>query len=87
MSRREEERLRGKKENGTLALRMNNQEIQQQIVPRPQVWPRRQKTPQQQVPTGSVLMKGVEKTMEAMVCPQQRVGVAQRNPYAIDVGG
>jgi len=41
-SRREEERLRGKKEtNRTLAQRLNQQEAQKQILPQPQVWQRR----------------------------------------------
>ena len=30
-------------------------------------------------------MKGVEKTDVVMVCPQQRVGVVQRNSYTMDV--
>ena len=41
-SRREEERLRGKKEsNRALAPKWNNQEIQRQILLQPQVWQRR----------------------------------------------
>ena len=41
-SKREEERLRGKKEtNGVLALRLNNQGTSGQALPWPQVWPRR----------------------------------------------
>jgi len=68
-SKREEERLREKKENRDLAPRMNNQETQQQILPRPQVWPRRQETSQQWVPTGLVPMEGVKRIMEAIVCP------------------
>jgi len=30
-------------------------------------------------------MEGVERMDTVMVCPQQRVGFAQRNLYAIDV--
>jgi len=46
-SKREEERLRGKKENSRApALRLNNQEILGQTLPWSQVWPRRQKMPQ-----------------------------------------
>ena len=30
-------------------------------------------------------MEGVERTDVVMICPQQRVGVAQRNPYAMNV--
>ena len=41
-SRKEEERLRGKKENsGALAPKLNNQEALGQSLPWPQVWPRR----------------------------------------------
>ena len=46
-SRREEERLRGrKKTNGALALRLNQQGALRQSLPRSQVWPRRQEMPQ-----------------------------------------
>ena len=41
--------------------------------------------PPQQVTTGPALMEGVERTNTVMTCPQQRVGFAQRNPYAIDM--
>jgi len=85
-SRREEERLRGKKENnGALAPRLNNQEALGQTLPRSQVWPRRQEMPQQQVSTGPAPIEGVERTNAAMVTPQQRTGFSQRNPYAMDV--
>jgi len=41
-SKREEERLREKKKNnGTPTPRLNNQETYRQILPWPQVWPRR----------------------------------------------
>jgi len=30
-------------------------------------------------------MERVERTDVVMICPQQRVGVAQRNPYAMNV--
>jgi len=74
-SRREEERLRGKKENnGALAPRLNNQEALGQTLPRSQVWPRRQEMPQQQVSTGPAPIEGVERTNAAMVTPQQRTG-------------
>jgi len=36
-SRREVERLRGKKENGASAPKSNNGEIQRQVMPQPQV--------------------------------------------------
>ena len=45
-SRREEKRLREKKEtNGVLAPRSNQQEALGQSLPRPQIWPRRQEMP------------------------------------------
>jgi len=56
-NRREEERLRGKKENNrALTPRLNNQEAHRQILPQLQVWPRRQEMPQQQVLTGPALL-------------------------------
>jgi len=62
-SRREEERLRGKKENNRAPTpRLNNQKAHRQILLQPQVWPRRQETPQQWVLTGPTLMKGMERT-------------------------
>jgi len=71
-SRKKKERLRGKKENnGAPAPRLNNQETHRQILPWPQVWPRRQEMPQQWVPTGSAPMEGVERTNIVMVRPQQ----------------
>ena len=85
-SRREEERLRGRRDNnGAPAPRLNQQEASRQILPQPQVWPRRQEQPQQWVQTGPVPMEGVERTNAAMVTPQQRAGFPQRNPYAMDV--
>ena len=85
-SRREEERLRGRKNNnGALAPRSNQQEVSRQILPQPQVWPRRQEQPQQQVQTGPVPMEEVERTNMAMATSQQRAGFPQRNPYAMNV--
>jgi len=85
-SKREEKRLRGKKENnGALALRSNNQEIPGQIWTRPQVWPRRQEMPQQQVLTRPVPMEKVERTNAVIANPQQKAGSPQRNPYTMDV--
>ena len=85
-SRREEERLREKKEtNRALAPRTNQQGAPGQSLLWSQVWPRRQKTPQQQVPTGPAPMEGVERTNAAMTTSQQRTGFPQRNPYAMDV--
>jgi len=85
-SRREEERLRGKKEtNGVPTPRLNQQGAFGQSLPQPQVWPRRQEMLQQQVPTGPAPMEGVERTNAVVVNPQQRAGFPQRNPYAMDV--
>ena len=55
-SRREEERLRSKKEHGRGALKQE----QRQILPRLLVWQRRQ-MPSQQATTGPVPMEGVER--------------------------
>ena len=72
-SRRKEKRLRGKKEtNGTLAPRLNNQGTFGQSLPQPQVWPRKQKTPQQWVSIGPAPMEGVEKTNAMMARLQQQ---------------
>jgi len=79
-SRKEEERLRGKKEMMGGAPKQE----QRQIMPQPLVWQRRQQPPQQAT-TGPALMEGVERTNAAVVTPQQRVGFPQRNPYAMDV--
>ena len=79
-SRREEERLRGKKETMGGASKQE----QRQIMPRPLVWQRRQQPPQQ-VTIGPAPMEGVERTNTAVVTPQQRTGFPQRNPYAMDV--
>ena len=69
-SRREEERLRGKKEsNGALAPKLNNKE--RQILPQPQVWQRRQKMPLQQVTTRPTPIEGVERTNAVMARHQQ----------------
>jgi len=74
-----------KETNGALTQRLNQQGALGQSLPQPQVWPRRQELPQQQVPTGPAPMEGVERTNAAMATPQQRAGFPQRNPYAIDV--
>ena len=85
-SKREEERLRGKKENnGVPAPRLSQQGAFGQSLPWPQVWPRRQETPQQWVPTGSAPIESVERTNAAMATPQQRTGFPQKNPYAMNV--
>jgi len=45
-SRREEERLRGQRDNGALTPRLNNAEASRQQISWPQVWPRRQEISQ-----------------------------------------
>ena len=77
--------MRGQRDNRALALRFNNNKVQWQQLPQPQIWPRRQKIPQQQVLTGPALIKRVERTNVVIVCPQQRVGFTQCNPYAMNV--
>ena len=85
-SRREEERLRGRRDNNRApAPRLNQQEAPRQILPQPQVWLRRQELPQQWVLVGPAPMKGVKRTNTTMVTPQQRAGFPQRNPCAMDV--
>jgi len=81
-SRREEEGLRGQREPGGIAPR---QQEQRQIMPRPLVWQRRQEMPPQQVTTGPAPIEGVEKMNVLMVWPQQRIGLMQHNPHAIEV--
>jgi len=41
--------------------------------------------PSQQATIGPAPMERVERIEVVMVCPQQRAGFAQRNPYAMDV--
>ena len=79
-SRREEERLRGRKETTGGAPKQE----QKLNMPRPLVWQRRQQPPQQAT-IGPVPMEGVERMNTAIVTPQQRVGFPQRNPYVMDV--
>jgi len=79
-SRREEERLREKKEMMGGAPKQE----QRQIMPRPLVWQRRQMPPQQ-VTTGPAPMEGVERT-NAVVVRGQSVGIPpRRDPYAMEV--
>jgi len=81
-SRREEERLRGKKEIGGGAPKQE----QQQILPQPLVWQRRQMPPQQ-VTTGPAPMEGIERTNVVVVRDVgQGVGVPpRRNLYATEM--
>jgi len=61
-SRREEERLKGRKELGGGAPKQK----QRQILPQPLMWQRRQMPPQQVI-TGSAPMEGVERTNAVMI--------------------
>ena len=80
-SRREEERLRGKKEVGGGAPKQE----QQQSLPRPLVWQRRQMP--QQATTGPAPMEGVERTNAVVVRGQgQGVGIPpRRDPFAMEI--
>jgi len=80
-SRREEERLRGQREQRGTAPR---QQEQKQTMPWPLVWQRRQ-MPSQQATTEPAPIERVERTNMIMVQLQQRTGLAQRNPYAMEV--
>jgi len=84
-SRREEERLRGKKEVGRGAPKQK----QRQSLPRPLVWQRRQLLPQQ-VTTGPAPMEGVERTNAVVVRGsgagvRQNIGVPRWDPYAMEI--
>ena len=81
-SRREEERLRGRKEQGGGAPKQE----QKQILPRPLVWQRRQQLPQQ-VTTGPAPMEGVERTNAVVVRGQgQNAGIPpRRDPFAMEI--
>jgi len=61
-SRREEERLRRKKE----MMKGAPKQEQKQNMPQPLVWQRRQQLPQQAI-TGPALMEGVERTNVVVV--------------------
>jgi len=85
-SRREEERMRGKKVGGGGAPKQE----QRQNLPRPLVWQRRQLLPQQAT-MGPVPMEGVER-MNAVVVRGAGAGVEQsmgapprRDPFAMEV--
>jgi len=80
-SRREEERLRGKKEATGSAPKQE----QRQNLPRPLVWQRRQMP--QQATMGPALMEGVERTNAVVVRRQgQGTGIPPRwDPFAMEV--
>lgn len=71
-SRREEERIRERWDNGALAQRQNIRAQEQQLS-QPQVWSKRQEQPQQQVLTVSVLMEEVKRTDVVIVCLNQQI--------------
>jgi len=82
-SRRKEERLRKKEEEGVPKQKRQN-------LPRPLVWQRRQPLSQQAI-TGPALMEGVERT-NAVVVRESGAGVGQnigtpprQDPYAMEV--
>ena len=80
-SRREEERLRGRKE----AMGGAPKQEQRQSLPRPLVWQRRQMP--QQATTRPALMEGVERT-NAVVVREQGQGAEippRRDPFAMDI--
>ena len=83
-SRREEERLKSKKETMGGALKQE----QKQIMLQPLVWQRRQQLPQQ-APTGPAPMEGIER-MNIVVVREQRQGQGvgappRRDPYAMEI--
>ena len=80
-SRREEERLRGKKE----ALGRAPKQEQRQNLPRPLVWQRRQMP--QQATMGPAPMEGIERTNAVVVRGSgQGAGVPpRRDPFAMEV--
>ena len=79
-SRREEERLRGKKEVTGSAPKQK----QRQNLPRPLVWQRRQMP--QQATMGPAPMEGVERTNAVVVREQgQSMGAPRRDSFAIEV--
>ena len=81
-SRKEEERLRGRREQGGGAPKQE----QRQSLPRPLVWQRRQPLPQQAT-TGPAPMEGVERTNVVVVRGQgQNVGIPpRRDPFAMEI--
>ena len=84
-SRREEERLRGKKEQGG-----GVQKQERQNLPQPLVWQRRQPLPQQ-VTTGPAPMEGIKRTNAVVVRGSgtevgQNMGAPpRRDPYAMEI--
>ena len=79
-SRREEERLKGKKEQEGGAQKQE----QRMIMPQPLVWQRRQILPQQAT-TEPALMKEVERTNAVVVQGSSMGAPLRRDPYAIEI--
>ena len=81
-SRREEERLRGKKEGGGGAPKQE----QKQNLPWPLVWQRRQPLPQQAI-MGPAPIEGIERT-NTVVLREQGQGAripSRQDPFAMDI--
>jgi len=79
-SRKEEERMRGRKEGGA------PKQEQRQNLPRPLMWQRRQPLPQQAT-TGPAPMEGIERTNAVVVRGQgQGAGIPlRRDPFAMEI--
>ena len=78
-SRREEERLRGRKEAAG-----GVQKQERQSLPRPLVWQRRQQLPQQAT-IGPAPMEGVERTNAVVVRGQGAGVLPRRDPFAMEI--
>ena len=80
-NRREEKRLRGKKEAGE-----GRQKQEKQSLPRPLVWQRRQPMPQQVI-IGPAPMEGIKRTNAVVMRgAEQGAGVPPRwDPFAMDI--
>ena len=80
-SRREEKRLKGRKETGG-----SIQKQERQNLPRPLVWQRRQLMPQQAT-MGPAPMEGVERMNAVVVRGQgQNAGISpRRDPFAMEI--
>jgi len=76
--------LRGRKKIND-AQKLNQQGALGQTLLWPQVWPKKQKIPQQWVSMGPALMEGVKRTNAVIGTSQQRTGFPQRNLYTMDV--
>ena len=77
--------MRGQRDNGVPAPRLNSAEAPRQQIPWPQFWPRRKEMPQQQVLTGFAPIEEVKRINLVIVCPNQRAVFVQYNLYAMDM--